>query len=121
MLSLTAASLAVGHGWLALTTFAVSMGVGLGFSYVGTAMLLQDYFGRLASLELYSVMTVVSTSAAIGPGIGGIVRDRTHSFAGVFVGLAAIDLVLLALVLLMRRPHAAPDRGARPALVTSGS
>jgi len=105
MLALAAAALAIGHGWLALGAFAVAMGVGLGFSYVGTAMLLQDYFGRLAALELYSLMTVVSTSAALGPGIGGIVRDRTQSFAGVFAGIAAIDLALLLVVLLMRRPE----------------
>ncbi len=91
-------------GSIALGAFAVSMGVGLGFSYVSTAVLMQDYFGRRASLELYSVMTWISTSAAIGPGIGGIVRDRTGSFSGVFMAIAGIDLLLLLAVLVMRRP-----------------
>ena len=106
MLGLTSASLVVAQGWIVLVLFAVSMGVGLGFSYVGTALLLQDYFGRRASLELYSMMTVVSTSAAIGPGIGGMVRDRSGSFSPVFAGLAIVDLLLLLAVLLMRRPVA---------------
>ncbi len=109
-LAVTSASLSIGAGAIALSLFAVSMGVGLGFSYVSTAMLMQDYFGRRASLELYSTMTWVSTSAAIGPGLGGIVRDRSGSFSGVFLGIAAIDVALLLGLLLMRRPvpRAAP-------------
>ncbi len=107
-LSLSSATLAVAHGWLDLAAFAVSMGVGLGFSYVSTAMLLNSYFGRRASLELYSVMAVVSTSAALGPGLGGMVRDYTGNFEAVFASLAAIDVVLLLLVLQMRAPSTAP-------------
>ncbi|HEY0269549.1 MAG TPA: MFS transporter [Sphingomonas sp.] len=103
-LAITSASLAIGAGSIALGAFAVSMGVGLGFSYVSTAMLMQDYFGRRASLELYSVMTWISTSAAIGPGIGGIVRDRTGSFSSVFMAIALIDVALLIGVLAMRKP-----------------
>jgi MFS family permease len=112
-LAIAALTLGVGHGGLVLGLFAVSMGVGLGFSYVSTAMLMQEYFGRRASLELYSIMTAVSTSAALGPGLGGIVRDRTGSFSGVFYALAAIDLALLLVVAAMRRPapHAAVHGG----------
>jgi len=108
-LAVTSASLSVGAGSIALGLFALSLGVGLGFSYVSTAMLMQDYFGRRASLELYSAMTWISTSAAIGPGIGGMVRDRTGSFSSVFMAIAAIDVALLLGVLLMRRPE---PRGA---------
>ena len=103
-LAVTSASLSIGAGPIALGLFALSLGVGLGFSYVSTAMLMQDYFGRRASLELYSAMTWISTSAAIGPGIGGMVRDRTGSFSSVFMAIAAIDVALLLGVLLMRRP-----------------
>lgn len=103
-LALTSASLSIGAGPIALVLFVVSMGVGLGFSYVSTAMLMQDYFGRRASLELYSAMTWISTSAALGPGLGGIVRDRTGSFSSVFMATAAIDVALLLGVLAMRRP-----------------
>lgn len=103
-LAITSASLSVGTGGLALGLFAASMGVGLGFSYVSTAILMQDYFGRRASLELYSAMTWISTSAAIGPAIGGLVRDRTGSFSSVFLAIAAIDIALFVGLLLMRRP-----------------
>lgn len=105
MLSLTAASLVVAQGWFVLGLFAVTFGVGLGFSYVGTAMLMHDYFGKRGSLELYSIMTVVSTSAAIGPGVGGAMRDRFGDFTAAFAALALIDLSLLLIVLVMRRPR----------------
>ncbi len=49
-------------------------------------------------------MTTVSTSAAIGPGLGGMVRDYTGAFTAVFAALAVIDLVLLLIVLQMRAP-----------------
>ena len=51
-------------------------------------MLLQDYFGVRPSLELYSIMAAISTSAAVGPGLGGMVRDATGSFIPVFAALA---------------------------------
>ena len=114
MLALTSASLSIGEGRLVLALFAGSMGIGLGFSYVSTAMLMQDYFGRRPSLELYSIMTVVSTSAAIGPGLGGIVRDRTGNFSAVFAALAVIDVALLLVVSFMRRPAAAMGEAVRP-------
>jgi len=106
-LTLTSASLMVVHSWFFLGLFAVSMGVGLGFSYVSTAMLMQDYFGRRASLELYSIMAAISTLAALGPGLGGILRDSTGNFIGVFAALAVIDAVLLVAVVAMRRPSPA--------------
>jgi MFS family permease len=115
-LTLTSASLIMAEGWFFLTLFVVSMGVGLGFSYVSTAMLMQDYFGRRASLELYSIMAALSTTAAFGPGLGGMVRDSTGNFSAVFAGLALIDVVLLVAVLAMRRPRPA---GASSALVTA--
>jgi MFS family permease len=114
MLALTSICLALPNGWIALGGFAVTFGVGLGVSWVSTALLMQDYFGRRASLELYSIMTAVSTSAALGPGLGGMVRDRTGSFSAVFLILAAIDAALLVGVLVMRRP--APRPLARSAI-----
>jgi cyanate permease len=112
MLGITAASLVFADYRLFLGLFAISMGVGLGFSYVSTAMLLQDYFGIRSSLELYSIMAAVSTSAAVGPGLGGMVRDRTGSFGSVFAGLALIDIALLLAVFLMRRPKRVAVSGA---------
>lgn len=106
-LGLTGLSLALAGGTASLLLFALSFGLGLGFSYVGTALLLGQWFGERAALELYSVMTVVSTLAAAGPVVGGMLHDRTGSFGSTFMLLAAIDLGLMALVAAMRRPSRA--------------
>jgi len=112
-LGLSAATLAVADGPLMLIVWMVAFGGGLGFSYVSTVMLLQEYFGQRASLELYSIMMAVSTSAAIGPALGGAVKDQTGSFSGIFFGLAAVSAVLFCMVAVLRKPAArAAFRGA---------
>ncbi|MEE4451542.1 CynX/NimT family MFS transporter [Novosphingobium resinovorum] len=103
-LGVSAATLALADGPLSLILWMVAFGGGLGFSYVGTAMLLQSYFGQRAALELYSIMMAVSTSAAIGPALGGAIRDQTGSFAGIFYALAALSAVLLCAVAVLRKP-----------------
>jgi MFS family permease len=84
----------------------IAFGGGLGFSYVSTVMLLQEYFGQKAALELYSIMMAVSTSAALGPALGGAIKDQTGSFAGIFFGLAALSAVLFCVVAVLRKPTA---------------
>ncbi|MDF0487450.1 MFS transporter [Sphingomonas sp. H39-1-10] len=104
-LALSAATLALANGSGVLVVWLLAFGGGLGFSYVSTIMLLQEYFGRRAALELYSIMTAVSTSAALGPALGGMVRDQTGSFSGIFYALAGVSLVLFALVAMLRKPQ----------------
>jgi len=104
-LALSAATLALANSPAVLILWLLAFGGGLGFSYVSTIMLLQEYFGRRAALELYSIMTAVSTSAALGPAVGGMVRDQTGSFSGIFYVLAGLSLVLLALVATLRKPQ----------------
>lgn len=104
-LALSAATLALASSPAVLILWLLAFGGGLGFSYVSTIMLLQEYFGRRAALELYSIMTAVSTSAALGPALGGMVRDQTGSFSGIFYALAGVSLVLFALVAALRKPQ----------------
>ncbi|WP_404478281.1 CynX/NimT family MFS transporter [Novosphingobium sp. BL-52-GroH] len=105
-LGFSAALLAVADGPLVLILWMIAFGGGLGFSYVSTVMLLQEYFGQKASLELYSIMMAVSTSAALGPALGGAIKDQTGSFSGVFFGLAAVSAVLFCVVAVLRKPAA---------------
>jgi MFS family permease len=107
-LGLSAALLAVADGPLVLIAWMIAFGGGLGFSYVSTVMLLQEYFGQRASLELYSIMMAVSTSAALGPALGGAIKDQTGSFAGIFFGLAALSALLFCMVAVLRKPAAKP-------------
>lgn len=112
-LSLSATGLTLGHGAGAMAMFVVGLGVGLGFCYVSTAMLLLDFFGKEPNLELYSLMCMISTTAALGPALGGVVRDRMGSFNAVFLTCAVLGLVLAVLVLVLRRPHRAGTRAER--------
>ncbi|WP_156841713.1 MFS transporter [Novosphingobium aquimarinum] len=114
-LAISAITLGIGQGEIVLGIWVLTLGVGLGFSYVGTAMLLQEYFGQRASLELYSIMTAISTSAAIGPAFGGYMRDMSGSFAGTFYVLAAIALALLGAVLVLRPPAQTTEPALKPA------
>lgn len=111
-LGVSAATLAVADGPLTLMLWMLAFGGGLGFSYVSTVMLLQSYFGQRASLELYSIMMAVSTSAALGPALGGAIRDTTGSFSGIFLGLAAVSAVLLCAVAVLRKPGERRDYAA---------
>ena len=102
------AALALAHDVPLMLLYALGIGAGYGVSYLATAVLLLNYFGRGKNLELFSIMCLVSTLASAGPYIGGIVHDRTGGFAPALWGFAAVAAVVLVAVLLMRPPrHAA--------------
>lgn len=98
-------ALIAGGSWIAVTVAIIGLGVGFGFSYVSTANLLLDLFGKRSNLELYSTMSLVSTAAAIGPALGGMIRDETGSFALVFAACAALGFLFLLALLGMRKPE----------------
>jgi len=104
-LGISAVTLAIAQGPFTLVVWMITFGGGLGFSYVSTVMLLQQYFGQRASLELYSIMMAVSTSAALGPALGGAIKDQTGSFSGIFIALAAVSAVLFCVVAILRKPR----------------
>lgn len=105
--------LAEARGWGLMSVFAVGVGVGFGLSFVASTMLLFNYFGRGSNLELFSIMCMISTTAALGPAFGGWARDTLGSFSQMFLLCAGITgLVLLATVFLappVRRAAAAAD------------
>ncbi|HEY1560350.1 MAG TPA: MFS transporter [Caulobacteraceae bacterium] len=97
-------ALAFAHGPLLMAVFAAGVGVGFGLSFVAATMLLLGYFGRGVYLELYSIMCLVSTLAALGPALGGWARDAVGGFQGVFVICALAALIMLAASAVMKRP-----------------
>jgi MFS family permease len=108
----------------AIMVATVGLGIGIGFSYVSVAMLLLDVFGKRPNLELYSTMSLISTSAAIGPALGGFVRDRLGSFSLVFLACALIGAVFLVALVLLKRPTLAEaaeseSDDAQPALAVA--
>lgn len=104
-LTIGTAALATGASAPAVAIFVAGLGTGVGFSYVSTAKLLLDYFGKRANLELYSTMTLLSTVAAIGPAAGGVLRDLLGSFMPVFLIATALGLVFILALLGLRRPE----------------
>ncbi len=78
--------------------------MGFGLSFLAATMLLLDYFGKKANLELYSIMSVISTSAAVGPAFGGWARDAMGGFSGMFLLCAAVAVAILAAACFLRPP-----------------
>ena len=105
-----------GTHFAAIAVATIGLGIGFGFSYVSVAMLLLDVFGRRPNLELYSTMSLISTTAAIGPALGGFVRDHMGSFSYVFAACALIGLLFSLALLTMKQPEPAEEHtGAAPA------
>jgi MFS family permease len=98
------AALAQASGWGLMTVFSIGAGLGLGLSLLASSVMLLDYFGKTPNLELFSLMCLISTSAAAGPAIGGWVRDTLGSFTGVFWVCAAVTGATLAATLALRPP-----------------
>jgi MFS family permease len=99
-------ALAQAHDWTLMWVYAIGVGIGYGLSFVAATMLLLSYFGRRAYLELYSIMCLISTAAAIGPAVGGWARDTSGSFAGMFYLCAASGAIMLAFSIFLRPPRA---------------
>ena len=108
-------ALAQARGYPLMLAYAVGVGVGFGLSFVASTMLLLTYFGRRAYLELYSIMCLLSTAAALGPAVGGWARDTLGSFAGVFLLCALAAFVMLIATVFMTPPTVGAARRSAPA------
>ena len=98
------AALATTHGGWTAWAYAVGVGGGYGLSYLATAVLLLRWFGPRRNLELFSVMALVSTLAAVGPWAAGVIHDRTGSFTPALWAGAALAAAALAAVAVTRPP-----------------
>jgi len=98
------AALAYAHGWPLMWVYVVGVGIGFGLSFIGSTVLLYNYFGKRPNLELFSIMCFISTSAAFGPLFGGWARDTLGSFSGMFLLCAAISGLILIATIFMRPP-----------------
>jgi len=103
------AALAYAHSWPLMWVYVIGVGIGFGLSFIGSTVLLYNYFGKGPNLELFSIMCFISTSAAFGPLFGGWARDTLGSFSGMFVLCAAISGLILIATIFMRPPvHTEP-------------
>ncbi len=103
-LPIGATALAFAHGPGLAGLYVAGAGIGYGLAYLATPVLLLAYFGRRRNLELFSLMCLISTAAAVGPWLAGVSHDRTGGFSPALWGFSAVALVALGAVALMRPP-----------------
>ena len=108
--------LAEARGYMLMLGYAVGVGIGFGLAFVASTMLLLTFFGKRAYLELYAIMCLISTAAALGPALGGWTRDLFGGFGGVFHLCSAAAAVTLGAMAMMRPPKVADLPVPRPAL-----
>ncbi|WP_165186372.1 CynX/NimT family MFS transporter [Caulobacter soli] len=101
--------LALAHAttWPLLMLFAVGVGVGFGLTVLAVSILLLNYYGRKNNLEIFSLICLVGAVSALGPVVGGVMRDQLGSFAPTFQVCAAIIGVIFVAACFMRPPRKA--------------
>lgn len=109
VLSLAGASLPL--MWI----YAVGTGFGFGATVLAVTMLLMNYYGRKNYLELFSLTCLIGAVSALGPFIGGFMRDQLGSFAPTFQLFSGVSAVVFIAAAFMRPPGV----GVRTAAVAS--
>ena len=116
MLLFALASLVVGSAALSIADtevlrliYAIGSGLGFGLTALAVSMLLLNYFGRTSNLEIFARTTLVGAFSALGPTLGGQLRDLTGGFASTFQISAAVIAVVFVAVAAMRPPRASPE------------
>jgi OFA family oxalate/formate antiporter-like MFS transporter len=101
-------ALANAHDMTLMLVYAAGIGIGYGLTFFASTILLLDYFGRRANLELFATVNLISTTGSVAPFLAGMTRDMTGSFAPFFVALAGLMALVLLAVACMRPPHKVP-------------
>lgn len=100
------AALGVAHDYATMLIYATGTGLGFGLTAMAVAMLLLNYYGDKHNLEIFSLTCLVGALSALGPFIGGTLRDQTGSFASTFLMFAGVLGVILVSSLFLRPPKA---------------
>jgi MFS family permease len=85
--------------------YAAGIGIGFGLANFAATILLLDYFGRGAYLELFSAVNLIGTVGAVAPTLAGVARDRIGTFTPFLIGLAVLVALVMLGVTMMRPPH----------------
>jgi MFS family permease len=107
--SLAVGLLTLGHAstYPLMMLFAVGTGIGFGMTILAVTILLLNYYGRKNNLAIFSLICLVGTPAALGPVIGGAMRDQLGGFAPTFQVFAVVIGLIAVAVLFMRPPRKA--------------
>jgi MFS family permease len=117
-LTLGAGALSIAREVPMMLVYAIGSGLGFGLVGLAVTMLLLDYFGRGHNLEIFSRICLVGAFSALGPTIGGRLRDATGAFGPTFELYAGVSALILVAVALMKPPRklpAADEREGSPA------
>ncbi len=99
------AALSVADSYPTMLLYAIGSGLGFGLTALAVTMLLLNYYGRKHNLEIFSVTCLVGTVSALGPTLGGFLRDRTGGFGTTFQLYAGVIAVVFVAATLMRPPR----------------
>jgi len=124
MMAVGLVALAHAASWPMMMIFALGVGTGFGMTVLAVSILLLNYYGRRNNLEIFSLVCLIGAVSALGPVIGGFMRDRMGGFAPTFQVFAAVIGVIFVAALFMRPPvkatadaTEAPVPGATPVLL----
>jgi predicted MFS family arabinose efflux permease len=109
-LGVGSAALSVASSYPMMLLYAVGSGLGFGLTLLAVSVLLLNYYGRKHNLEIFSLTCLIGAVAALGPTIGGALRDLTGSFTSTFQIFAVAIGVILAAVVFLRPPKRAERR-----------
>jgi MFS family permease len=104
-LTIGAAALSVANSYPMMLLYAVGSGLGFGLTALAVTLLLLNYYGRKHNLEIFSLTCLIGAVSALGPLIGGVIRDRTGGFGAAFQLFAVVIAVVLAAAVFMRPPR----------------
>ena len=118
MLALSLALQVFSWAWLVYThtpwmlyTFAVVFGFSYGGLGANFPAITGDYFGRRNAAALIgAILTVSGWASAVGPWLGGMIHDLTHSYQLLFQLAALSNFLGLILIFFSKPPRKAATR-----------
>lgn len=97
--------LSIAHTYPMMVIYAIGTGLGFGLTVLAVTVLLLNYYGRRHNLEIFSLTCLIGAVSALGPVIGGFMRDHLGGFAPTFQMFAAVIFVVFVASLFMRPPQ----------------
>ena len=97
-------ALSVAQDYPMMLIYAVGSGLGFGLTALAVTLLLLNYFGRKHNLEIFSLTCLIGAVSALGPTLGGFLRDQTGGFGLTFQIYAAVIAIVFVAAALMRPP-----------------
>ncbi|MFZ5728700.1 MAG: CynX/NimT family MFS transporter [Pseudomonadota bacterium] len=98
-------ALSVADSYALMIVYAIGTGVGFGLTALAVTILLLNYYGRQNNLEIFSTVCLVGAVSALGPLIGGSLRDLLGSFSPTFQLFGLVAAGVFVASLFMRPPQ----------------